>query len=119
MLDDSTFGFNKPDALELVQLIGNTDREHSDWHPLGGESGGATILAITTGGGIAARSTSAVPHTFPSGTVNLLDPSTGDYYSPNQTATAYNSTTITIDSGHVIQAKMIGGRYFVDVDDCG
>ena len=33
-IDDQTYGFNKPDALELVQLIGNSDREHNDWHPV-------------------------------------------------------------------------------------
>jgi len=117
MIDDQTFGFNKPDALELVQLIGGTDREHDDWHPTGGESGWA-ILAVTPVGGIAGRATSSVPHTFPSATCDLLDANTGDYYSPNQTAVIYNSTSITIDADHIIQAKMINGLYFVDVDDC-
>jgi len=83
-----------------------------------GAGGGAAIVAITKVGGIAARATSGVPHTFPSATVDLLDPVTGDYYSPNRTATVYNSTSITIDAAHVIQAKLIGSRYFVDVDDC-
>jgi len=32
-LDDSTFGFNKPDAFELIQLIGNRDMESPDPRP--------------------------------------------------------------------------------------
>jgi hypothetical protein len=80
--------------------------------------GGSAILAITPVGGIAGRATGSVPHTFPSATCDLIDASTGDYYDPNETEVIYNSTSITIDADHIIQAKMINGRYFVDVDDC-
>ena len=87
---------------------------------LGAGSGGDAILFTTRAGGIAARSTTTLPHTFPSATVDLLDPVTGDVYSPNQTATVYNSTNIAV--AHVAyrphQAKKIGSRYFIDVDDC-
>lgn len=85
-----------------------------------GGGGGDAILFITRTGGIAARSTTTLPHTFPSATVDLLDPSTGNLYSPNRTAEVHNSTTIAI--AHVAyrphQGKKIGNRYFVDVDDC-
>lgn len=29
-IDESTYGFNKADAFELLQVIGNTDAEHPD-----------------------------------------------------------------------------------------
>lgn len=92
-------------------------KEHS--RPNGGKRG-AAIIFITRTGGIAARTTTTLPHTFPSATVDLLDPATGDVYSPNRTAIVYNMTNIAI--AHVAnrprQGKLIGNRYFVDVDDC-
>lgn len=47
MIDESTYGFNKPDALELIQLIGNVDAEHSDWHSVSSEVGGTTLYKAT------------------------------------------------------------------------
>lgn len=84
-------------------------------------SGGSdAILFKTRTGGIAARTTTTLPHTFPSATVDLIDPDTGDVYSPNREETVYNMTNIAI--AHVAnrprQGKKIGSRYFVDVDDC-
>lgn len=82
--------------------------------------GGDAILFATRTGGIAARSTTSYPHTFPSATVDLIDPVTGNLYSPTRTETVYNSTNIVIN--HVAnrphQGKRIGTRYFVDVKDC-
>lgn len=78
----------------------------------------SALLGITRTGGIAARTTTARPHTFPSATVDILDEVTGDFYSPNRTETVYNSTKIAIQESSVIQIKKIGTRYFVDVDDC-
>lgn len=84
------------------------------------KGGGSAILFKTRTGGIAARSTTTLPHTFPSATVDLIDPVTGNVYSPNREETVYNSTTVVIP--HVAnrphQAKKIGTRYFVDVSDC-
>lgn len=81
--------------------------------------GGDGKLAITPAGGIAARTTTSVPHTFPSANCRLLDEVTGDYYTPDQTLVVYNSTRIAVAAGRVIQIKQIGTRYFVDVDgDC-
>lgn len=93
-------------------------KEHT--RPTGKGGGGDAILFITRTGGIAARTTTTLPHTFPSATVDLLDPVTGDVYSPNREETVYNMTTIAI--AHVAyrphQAKKHGTRYFIDVDDC-
>jgi len=100
---------------------GGSEREFREFsQPKGSGGGGGAILFVTRTGGIAARSTTTLPHTFPSATVDLLDPLTGDVYSPNRTETVYNMTTIAI--AHVAnrphQAKKIGARYFIDVDDC-
>ena len=81
--------------------------------------GGDGKLAITPAGGIAARTTTSVPHTFPSATCRLIDEVTGGYYTPDQTLVVHNSTRIAVAAGRVIQIKQIGTRYFVDVDgDC-
>lgn len=40
--DENTYGFSKPDASELVQLIGNVDREYLEGRVRGGE--GSTRL---------------------------------------------------------------------------
>ncbi len=88
--------------------------------PVRGGGGGEAVIGITRTGGIAGRSTTSVPHTFPSATIDLLDPDTGNYYSPNREQLVYNSTSIAIAAAHIVQAKQIKGssRYFVDVDDC-
>ena len=85
-----------------------------------GAGGGEAVVGVTRAGGIAARSTSAVPHTFPSATIDLLNPDTGDFYTPNRTQVVYNSTSVAIGGLHIVQAKRIkdSERYFVDVDDC-
>lgn len=88
---------------------------------LGTSSGGGDgILFVTRAGGIAARTSTTLPHTFPSATVDLLDPATGNLYSPNRTETVYNMTNIAI--AHVANrprgAVLRGTRYFIDVDDC-
>lgn len=86
----------------------------------GGASSGSGILFQTRTGGIAARTTTSRPHTFPSATVDLIDEVTGNIYSPNRTATVYNLTNIPI--AHIADrprhATLTGTRYFVDVDDC-
>lgn len=89
-------------------------------YPVPTQPGGSAILAVTRAGGVAARSTTTVPHAFPSATVDLLNPDTGNFYSPNRTETVYNSTSITVLANHIIQAKRMKGssRYFIDVDDC-
>jgi hypothetical protein len=76
------------------------------------------IIFQTRSGGIAARSTSSPPHTYPSATVDLLDPV--NLYSPTRTEVVSNMTSITIDhvAGRPRQGKWIVDRYFIDVDDC-
>lgn len=90
---------------------------NDDYYPVG-DGGQQNLLAFTPTGGINARTTTTFPHTFPSATCELVDPVTGDRYSPTRTAVIYNSTKIPISGSSIIQAKPIGPRYFVDVDDC-
>lgn len=47
MLDEQTYGFNKADATELVQLIGGEDREHNDWHPVPNDGAGGGVIEYT------------------------------------------------------------------------
>ena len=43
MADESTYGFSKPDAFELIQLIGNVDKEFPEFRPRGRGQSNATI----------------------------------------------------------------------------
>ena len=112
-------------SVEVAQQIydatfGGKESEFKEHRRPSGGKGGDAILFVTRTGGIAARTTTTLPHTFPSATVDLLDPVTGNVYSPNRTQTVYNMTNIVV--AHVAnrprQAKKIGIRYFIDVDDC-
>lgn len=48
MADESTYGFSRADALELVQLIGNRDREFPEIRPRGGgKSSSLQIIRFT------------------------------------------------------------------------
>lgn len=51
MPDESTYGFSKPDAEDLLQLIGNVTRESRDGSPRGAEyvRYGRTAAAIASG----------------------------------------------------------------------
>jgi hypothetical protein len=83
-----------------------------------GGGGKDNLVGITRAGGIAARTTTTVPHTFPSATVDLIDPATKNFYTPNQTVVASNSTKVLIGASHIVQLKPWGSLYLVDVDDC-
>ncbi len=75
-------------------------------------------LGIAGTGGIPSRTTSTVPHTFPTGTVNLLDPESGNYYTPNRSIIVSNSTRIQVPEGDIVQWKQVGSKFWIDVDDC-
>jgi hypothetical protein len=104
----------------FINAGGGGDREVREFVQRSSSRGGGDAkLAITPAGGIAARTTTAVPHTFPSATCRLISETTGNYFSPDQTEIVYNSTRIAIAAGRLIQIKKIGTRYFADVDgDC-
>lgn len=76
-------------------------------------------MATTTIFGIGPMTSTSLPFTFPSADCNRIDPETGDRYSPNQVVRIYNMVNQQIGASTLIQAKRIGSRYFVDVDNCG
>lgn len=83
----------------------------------GSESTGGGIVALTVTG-ISSRSGSSPPFVWGHGTVELLDPISGELYDPPKEVMVLNSTTQTTISGKVVQAKLVGGQYFWDVEDC-
>lgn len=123
---DDVWGFDRDRAERLKAIADqnvpiNTVNVSGRRRPTAIVGGGSGVLFTTRTGGIAARTTTAVPHTFPYATCDLIDPASGNYYSPNREADIRNSTNITIDhvAGRVHQAKLIGELYFIDVSgDC-
>ena len=91
---------------------------NDDFYAVSSSGGKKNLVGITRTGGIAARTTTTVPHVFPNAVVDLLDPTTLDFYSPNKTVVAYNSTKVVIAENHIVQMKPWGSMYLVDVDDC-
>ena len=91
MIDDSTYGFAKADALELVQLIGNADGEHKDWHDLAGSGDGAILYKAT------------MKSTWSSNTVNC------DIYSIDGTTFTDTGTDANVYDGLSIFASLTTG----------
>lgn len=121
---DEVWGFDRDRAEKLKKIADQTVPINSVNLPgrkRPSAIGGLGILFTTRTGGIAARTTTSRPHVFPHATCDLIDPSTGDHYSPNREVEVYNSTKIAIN--HVVdmvrQGKVTAeGLYFIDVDDC-
>lgn len=109
-------------AEKLKQLLDQQryqpPKRYINTRPFGGTGGGDALLAVTPEAGIAAMTTTEAPYSFPSAVCDLIDPMTGNYYSPNRTETIYSSVLVAINGDSLIQAKRIGTRYFVDVDNC-
>ena len=120
---EDVWGFDRETAERLKAIAGATvpiNSVNSTRRKRAGAIGGSGVLFTTRTGGIAARTTTALPHTFPGAMCDLIDPTTGDHYSPNREAEIFNSTSIAIAhvAARVHQAKSIEGWYFIDVDDC-
>lgn len=121
---DEVWGFDRDRAARLKRLADenvpiNTVNFTGRRRPTA--LGGLGVLFTTRTGGIAARTTTSLPHSFPHATCDLIDPTTGNHYSPNRELEIYNSTSITIVhvAARVHQAKLVeGGLHFIDVSDC-
>jgi hypothetical protein len=113
MLDDQTFGFNEPDALELVQLIGNADGEHNNWHGVPGD-GGSGIVMKTPVGGIAARSGTTVS----SATCTQWDRSGSTMSAGTATYTVYNLSTTAVAATVFIVAVQTNIGWVAVWEDC-
>lgn len=116
------YGFESDVAQRLKEMAGlPTQVSKARTGPLRSRPqmiGGDALMAITPTGGIAARTTTSVPHTFPMATCRVISGVTGNYLSPDVEVDVYNSTKIPIGEAQIIQLKRIDGRYFADVDDC-
>lgn len=76
-------------------------------------------IAVTPTGGIPGRTgsgTSGDPWVWGSALCNPVNVSTG--IKSSETITVYNCVESEIDGDEVIQWKLIGGKAFVDVEDC-
>ena len=111
--DDQTYGFNKGDALELVQLIGNEDREHNDWWPTGAESSGGIVMK-TSGSGIAARSGTTVS----SGTCTEWIRTTSTMSAGTATYTVWNLSTTAVGNSVFIVAIQTNIGWVAVWEDC-
>lgn len=112
MLDDQTYGFNKADAGELINLIGSADSEHSDWHNI--PSDGSSLVAKSPGGGIAARSGTTVS----SATCTVWQRSGTTLSATTQTITVYNLSTTAVGNTVYIVATMTNIGWVAVWEDC-
>jgi hypothetical protein len=114
-IDNSTYGFNRDDAGELIQLIGGRDVEWEEMKPRSG--GGRVRHAMTKSGGIAARSSL----TMGSAACDLYDSSSAGVLSDSGTdVTVYNMATSAIAANtHIMIQQNNAGLWVVVVEDCG
>lgn len=103
MPNDGTFGFNRPDANALLDLIATHDVEHEEIKPIGGA--GAGLIVQTPGGGIAARSGTTVS----SASCTKFTISSGSLSTLTDTVTVHNIWPFAIPASHFIMALQSGG----------
>lgn len=114
-IDDATYGFNRDDAGELIQLIGGADRVYQEY--VGASSGSPTRHAMTKSGGINSRSTL----TMGSATCDLYVSSSGGVLSDSGTdVTVYNPFSQSVaGERHILISKNEAGLWVVIAEDCG
>lgn len=111
--------FSLADAKQIhAKCIGGKLLEAKEHTQPRGKAGGGAILAVTPVGGIAARTDNTLPITFPSALCYKINADTGDYDTPAEEVEVCNMTNVPISAQSLIQAKKIGNRWFVDVDNC-
>lgn len=119
--DNTTYGFSKPDAEFLVDLVGNGVSLYPENKPRGGGGGGSTCF-ITPSTGIAAV-TGAAGGTMTPGkatcTKYSFNATDETFESTNSTATIYNVSDQNIAGNVLIKATKVQGVYVVDVAGCG
>lgn len=112
MPDESTYGFSKDDATDILAMVGNGDSGFSEMRPRG--SNGAIII-LTPSGGIPARSGmslgSAVCDTYTITDTNEMTPT-------GMSVTVLNMTATPVEGDAYGQAKKISGKWVVDVEEC-
>ena len=99
--DESTYGFNKTDATELVQLIGGGDREYTEGKVRSSGGGNTSPSKIVyAGSGITARSGTTVG----SGSCTEYKLSGTTLTTNTNAITVYNLDAIAIRSGQYLLA---------------
>ena len=98
--DESTYGFKKQDASELVQLIGSADTEYPEGRVRGGGNNSNTRIFQTPGGGIAARTGTTVS----SATCTEFKIASGSLTTNTTTQTVYNIWPVAIPASYYIKA---------------
>lgn len=99
--DNTTYGFNKADAEELLQVIGGTDETYIEGKIRGGGDGGSSsIMVLTPGGGIAARSGT----TCSSATCTEYKLVSGTLTTNTNTIEVYNIWPVAIPESYYIMA---------------
>jgi hypothetical protein len=110
MKDESTYGFNKTDAADLVQLIGGADREHI--MSVASRRGG--LVCKTPGGGIAARSGTTVS----SATCTVWKRATSTMSAGTTTLPVWNLSTAAVAATEFIVAVPTNIGYVAVWEDC-
>lgn len=112
---DVTYGFNREQALELVNGLGQRDFEMKLYEPEPG-AGGGVIHFMSPAGGIPARSTL----TMGSASCDLYNSSSGGVLSDSGTnVTVYNMSDVAFGaSRHGVAIKNAAGLYIAIVEAC-
>lgn len=106
-----------PQQLKNNQQIPVVLQDDGNWQPL--VTYGRALFRTT--GTISARSGSSPTWTWGTGNATMMLKSSDTQHTTTggTSVTLKNSSTFTIPSGRIVQAKMIDGDWFIDVDDCG
>jgi len=119
--DEHVYGFNRADAYSLLSKV----RTRFDTEDLEGRNPpiplGSGAIFLTPSGGIAARSGSSSPWTPGSANCTLCelydDSGTTKIRTTDTVLTVFNMAGL-IGGNKLVQAKLINGEWFVDVDPC-
>lgn len=110
--DQTTYGFEKQDALALLRHVGGGDDTYQEVRTRGG---GNDRLFKTPGGGIPAA-TGSGPYTFGTAACTPVNP---DGTVGSGTVTITNIVNQAIAASVVIKAAKVGSIWVVDVASCG
>ena len=118
MPDDKTYGFNREDTIELINLIGNSDVEFTEVVPQNGSS--SAMIVWTPISGIPAASMTTTTLTLGSASCYRTTRSGSVVTKGSDVVTVYNTVTQAIGADSPIQVKLLStGIWVVDVEICG
>jgi hypothetical protein len=111
MQDESTYGFSKADASELIQSIGGSEETYREGLV---RARGKSLVCITGGSGIAARSGTTVS----SATCTIVNRSGSTISTGSSTITVYNLSTTAVGNSVYIVAEPTNIGYVAVWEDC-